>query len=229
MLKIIRKLKLKLFIIMMSVALGCNAQSNRQLRDSIKIVNNSLSLYPDSVELRLLKASYNLQLEQWEYAKEEYDEVIKRQPCNLTALFYRAYANEKLGRNAFAHKDYETVLSYHPDNFEAQLGLALVCHKEKLYTEAFDMMNRMVHQFPDSAIVYAIRAGIEKERNMLSLAEYDYSEAIIRDPKNTDYILSRADVRIMAGKKKEAKDDIDQLVRLGIPRAALVEYYKRCR
>lgn len=214
---------------MMSVALGCNAQSNRQLRDSIKIVNNTLALYPDSVELRLLKASYNLQLEQWEYAKNEYDEVIKRQPYNLTALFYRAYSNDKLGRHAFAHRDYETVLSYQPDNFEAQLGMALVCQKEKLYTEAFDLMNRMVHQFPDSAIVYAIRAGIEKERNMLSLAEYDYSEAIIRDPQNTDYILNRADVRILEGKNKEAKDDLDTLLKLGVPRTGLIEYYRRCK
>jgi len=211
------------------VVLGCKAQDNRQLRDSIKVVSEKLACYPDSVPLRLQKASYNLQLGQWEYAKSEYDYIIERHPQNFTALFYRAYANGRLGRNGFARADYESVLSVFPDNFEARLGLTLISQKDKRYTEAFDMINRMVHQFPDSAIVYAIRAGIEKERGMLSLAEYDYSEAIKRAPADTGYILNRADVRIMDGRKEEARKDLDMLVRMGTPRAALAEYYRKCR
>ena len=64
---------------------------------------------------------------------------------------------------------------------------------------------------------------------MISLAEYDYSEAIKRDPSNTDYILNRADIRIMTGKKEDARRDLDMLVKCGIPRASLVEFYKKCR
>ncbi len=199
------------------------------MRDSIKVMSELISAYPDSVSLRLKKASYNLRLGQWEYAKSEYDYIIERYPQSLTALFYRAYANERLGRNAFARADYEAVLAASPNNFEAQLGLTLVNQKDKRYTEAFDMINRMIHQYPDSAIVYAIRAGMEKERDMLSLAEYDYSEAIKRDPSNTDYILNRADIRITTGKKEDARRDLDMLVKCGIPRASLVEFYKKCR
>ncbi|WP_288318107.1 tetratricopeptide repeat protein [Xylanibacter caecicola] len=215
--------------LLLSVALGCKSQDNRQLRDSIKVMSELISAYPDSVSLRLKKASYNLRLGQWEYAKSEYDYIIERYPQSLTALFYRAYANERLGRNAFARADYEAVLAASPNNFEAQLGLTLVNQKDKRYTEAFDMINRMIHQYPDSAIVYAIRAGMEKERDMLSLAEYDYSEAIKRDPSNTDYILNRADIRITTGKKEDARRDLDMLVKCGIPRASLVEFYKKCR
>lgn len=222
-------LRHKTFIILLSIALGCNAQSNQQLRDSIRVISEKLECSPDSLSLRMQKASYNLQLGQWEYAKSEYDYILDRMPENPTALFYRAYANDRLGRTGFARADYEKVLTVSPTHFEAQLGLTLVNQKDKRYTEAFDMINRMVHQYPDSAIVYAIRAGIEKERNMLSLAEYDYSEAIKLDPHNTDYILGRADIRLVSGKKAEAKKDIDLLVRLGIPRAALAEYYERCK
>ncbi len=70
---------------------------------------------------------------------------------------------------------------------------------------------------------------MEKERNMLALAEYDYSEAIRLEPSNTDYILNRADIRIMAGKKEDARRDLDMLVKYGIPRASLAELYRKCR
>lgn len=43
---------------------------------------------------------------------------------------------------------------------------------------------------------------MEEERQMLYLAEYDYSEAIMRDPTNTDYILNRANILITLGKKR---------------------------
>lgn len=218
-----------LVAMLLSVVLGCKSQGNGQLRDSVKLISEQLKACPDSIPLRFKKASYNLRLGQWEYAKTEYDYIIGRFPQSRTALFYRAYANERLGRNAFARADYEAVLAISPADFEAQLGLALVNQKDKRYTEAFDMINRMVHQYPDSAIVYAIRAGMEKERNMLALAEYDYSEAIRLEPSNTDYILNRADIRIMAGKKEDARRDLDMLVKYGIPRASLVELYRKCR
>lgn len=220
----------KIFIFtLLLVVLNCNAQSSQQLTDSLKMLKEQLVEFPDSLPLRFQKASLNLNLEQWEYAKNEYDYIIEQCPQSIMALFYRAYANEKLGRNAFARADYEAVIAADPDNFKARLGLIIVNQKDKRYIEAFDMVNHMVNQYPDSAIVYAIRAGIEKERKMLSLAEYDYSEAIKREPLNTDYILNRIDVRIMMGQKDKAKKDLDMLVKQGIPRSSLAGLYKSCR
>ena len=40
-------------------------------RDSLKAAVEALSYHPDSIELRLRKASWNVELEQWEFAKEE--------------------------------------------------------------------------------------------------------------------------------------------------------------
>lgn len=54
-----------------------------------------------------------------------------------------------------------------PGNFEGQLGLALLNQKSKHFTEAFDQINSLVNQYPDSAVVYAARGGIEKERGWL--------------------------------------------------------------
>ena len=50
-----------------------------------------------------------------------------------------------------------------------------------------------------------------------------------RDTKNRDYILNRIDLLIRLKRKKEAKDELDRLVAMGVNRAELVELYGALR
>lgn len=168
-------------------------------------------------------------LEQWEYAKNEYDYVLNREPLNIAALYYRAYVNERLGRYNFARLDYQNLLTVVPGNFEAQLGLALLNQKDKHYREAMDGINILVEAFPDSAVAYAARAGMEKERKMYDIAVYDFDKAISIEPDNQDYKLNKIDALILAGRKEEAERCLNELVKAGTPKASLMELYKRCK
>lgn len=211
------------------VSATCHAQSRAALRDSLTAAEHKLAQHPDSVDLILRKASWYVLLEQWESAKTEYDQALHYQPANPAALYYRAFVNTKLGRYSFARMDYTNLLVIVPGNFEAQLGLALLNDKDKHHTEAMDQLNRLVEAFPDSAVAYAARAGAELERGQHMLAEYDYTQAIQRDPANADYILGRAESLISQGKKQEARRDLDILVTLGLPRKQLEPYYERIK
>ncbi len=206
-----------------------DAQTYDDLRDSLEVASDKVRKFPDNISLRLNKASWNMLLEQWDYAKKEYDWVLERDPKNVAALYYRAYVFEKQHRYKFARKDYETMLRIVPGNFNGQLGLALLCQKDMRPSEAMDRLNILIQQYPDSAVAYAARAGIEAERGMNEVAEYDFSEAMRLDPSNSDYILNRADIRIKMGKKKQAREDLDRAVLAGVPRPALNEMYARCR
>lgn len=106
--------------------LNCFAQQREALRDSLKKATEALEYHPDSVDLRLKKAAWNLQLEQWQYAKDEYDRVLSKDQHNIAALYYRAFANQKLRRYNFARLDYEHLLQRVPGHFSALLGLALL-------------------------------------------------------------------------------------------------------
>lgn len=206
------------------------AQEDRKaLRDSLKLAMEQLSYHPDSVDLRLRKAAWNMQLGEWQYAKDEYDWVISHQPDNLAARYYRAYANTQLRRYNFARLDYENVLRVVPGNFDARLGLALLNQKDHHYTEAMDGVNMLVSSYPDSATAWAARAGIEKERDMKELAVYDYGEALRREPNNRDWLLARADLLIALRRYEEARKDLDRLVVLGVARGELREMYKALR
>lgn len=211
------------------LSLTAFAQDRSALRDSLSAAVDRLGYYPDSTDLRLRKASWNIELGQWQYAKDEYDYVLKREPRNIAALFYRAFVNEKMKRYGFARLDYETLLSVVPGNFEGRLGLALLNQKDHHYTEALDNINILVSQYPDSAVAYAARGGMEAERNMLDLAEYDFGKAIELAPDNTEYRLNRVDVRLRMKRKDEAREDLDEMVKRGVLRANLADWYAKCR
>lgn len=199
------------------------------LRDSLTVATEALAYHPDSVDLRLRKAGWNVRLEQWQYALDEYSYVLKQEPNNIAALFYRAYVNERLYRYRFARLDYEHLLRIVPGHFEGALGLALLNQKDKHYTEALDGINQLVNAYPKSAIAWAARAGMEEEQGMLELSEYDYTQAIELAPNNTDYLLSRADIRIRLGQLGKARQDLEALVKLGMTRAALGKWFDKCK
>ena len=80
-----RRYLLLSFLLLAVVTAG--AQSRQSLRDSLAKASDALAYHPDSVDLRLKKASWNLKLEQWEYALNEYTRILDRHPDNLAALF----------------------------------------------------------------------------------------------------------------------------------------------
>ncbi len=201
------------------------AQSMQALKDSLKVATDELAYHPDSIDLRIKKVAWNMQLEQWNYAKDDLDKVLFLDNQNVAGLYYRAFVNTKLGRYKFARLDYQNLLTLVPGNFNGLLGLALLNQKDKHYTEALDEINRLVSQYPDSAVAYAARGGIEKERGFLELALEDYTQAMKREPRNHDFILNRIDLLIRLKRKKEAKDELDRLVKMGVNRGELMELY----
>lgn len=210
-------------------SLAAGAQTAQEMRDSLAIATEELAFHPDSIDLRLRKAGWNVQLQQWDYARAEYDYVLRLDPENVSALYFRAYVNTRQGRYKFARLDYENLLTIVPGNFEAQLGLALLNQKDNHFTEALDLLNALCGKFPDRSEAFAARGGVEMERGMLELAEYDFTEALRLEPSNTDYRLSRVDARLKLGRAQEARDDLDELVRQGIPRPSLDHLYQQTR
>lgn len=99
----------------------------------------------------LKQAAVNLDKQQWDYAIEKYGKVLEIDEKNLAARYFRAYAHTKLRHYDWAKSDYEDVLKIVPKHFETQLGLAYLYEKMGKKRDAFDMYNRIVQQFPDSA------------------------------------------------------------------------------
>ena len=205
------------------------AQTRSQWRDSVEVLNSQLRQHPNDINLRLLKAEANVNLEEWDYALAEYGRILRADERNLAALFFRAYVHEKQRHYAEAKADYDAFLAIEPLHLEARLGLAHVLQKMGKKKEVFDELNHIVQMFPDSADAYAARAAFETEQQQYEVAAYDWGEAARLRPENVDYTISKVDVLLRLGRKREAREALDDLVSKGTPRGILKEWYDRIK
>lgn len=224
----------KLYQKRLTLAIGCwllalsiQGQTNQQWRDSLNAINQEIARSPYSVSLHLRKAAINLELEQWEYAIDEYKTILRHDEKNLTALFYRAYAYTHLHRLDLAKNDYNDILLEKPTHLEARLGLSYVYQLMGKRSDALDLLNIVVEQYPDSVSGYVARASLETDMQHYDAALYDWEQAISLTPDNTDYQMSHIDVLIRMGRKEQARRELDRLSTKGVNQAALREYYRK--
>ena len=205
------------------------AQSRSQWRDSLEVLNAKIGSDPDNLHLHLLKAEANINLEQWDYALAEYGKILHVDENNLAALYFRAYVHMQQHHFDLAKVDYESFLRLQPRHFEARLGLAHVLQKMGRKTDTVDELNRLVQMFPDSADAYAARAAYETGQKQYDIALYDWDEAIRRKPMNSGYVVSKADVLITLYRMDEARRELNDAIRRGVPRYALKEWLDKCK
>ena len=226
-----RRLYLKglILFIAMSWQYTGQAQDNQRWRDSLTVLNKQIAISPWSTDLHLRKAAANLELQQWQYAVDEYALILQREPHNPAALFYRAYANTHLRRYDLARNDYNDLLVIVPTHFEARLSLAVVLQLMGRRQDALDQLNQTVEQHADSAVVYAARANLERDMKQDEAALYDWQQAERLSPRDPLYVVSHVDLLLVLERREEARRVLDAAVTRGIPRGMLLEWYDKCR
>lgn len=203
--------------------------TRQQWRDSLEVLSASLKQDPNNIDLRLRKAEADIQLERWDYALAEYGRILRADEKNLAALFFRAYVHERQKHYGQAKADYDAFLAIEPLHLEARLGLAHVLQKMGRKSDTMDELNHIVQMFPDSADAYAARAAFETEQQQYEVALFDWGEAIRLKPANAGFTVSKVDLLLLLGRKREAREALDALVSHGTPRGVLKEWYDRIR
>ena len=219
-----------IIISLLMVAVCVNAQTtSQQWRDSVSVLIEAIRKNPQDIDLKLRKAEANINLSQWEYATEEYGNVLRQDDRNLAALYFRAFCHTQLRHYDMAKADYESFLAIQPQHLEAHLGLAHTLQKLGRKADTLDELNRTVQLFPDSADAYAARAAYETELKHYDVAVFDWDEAIRLRPGSTEFIVSKVDVLLRQGKRKDARDVLDETVKKGTPKGVLKQWYDQCK
>lgn len=216
-------------VVLVSLTESASAQTGKQWRDSISVLIEQINHHPNSVELRLKKAEANINLSQYDYAADEYSKILKLDEHNLAALYFRAYCYTQLRQYSMARADYDAFLAIQPEHLEAHLGLARVLQLLNRSTDAVDELNRCVQMFPDSADAYAARAAYETQLKQFDAALYDWDEALRLRPNDASLTVSKVDILLNLGRIREARAALDKAVKHGTARAALREWYDKCR
>lgn len=160
---------------------SANAQTAKEWRDSVSYLSQLIEKNPKNLELRMRKAEGNIMLEQWQYALDEYCNILDVYPTHIGALYFRAYVNSHLKRYAFARSDYEKVLNYEPGHEGALTGLVLVNIEDARLSKAYDDANLLVELYPDKSKSFAIRSQVEEAMKLFDLAIADISMAIEKE------------------------------------------------
>ena len=216
-------------IIVLFWTVCASAQTPKQWRDSISVLIEQINLHPKNVDLRLKKAEANINLSQYDYAAEEYSKVLKQDERNLAALYFRAYCYTQLRQYSMARADYDAFLAIQPEHLEAHLGLARVLQLLNRRADAVDELNRCVQMFPDCADAYAARAAYETQLKQYDAALYDWDEALRLRPNDASLTVSKVDILLNLGRIREAREALDKAVKQGTTRAALREWYDKCK
>lgn len=216
-------------IIVLFWTVCASAQTPKQWRDSVSVLIEQINLHPKNVDLRLKKAEANINLSQYDYAAEEYSKVLKQDERNLAALYFRAYCYTQLRQYSMARADYDAFLAIQPEHLEAHLGLARVLQLLNRRADAVDELNRCVQMFPDSADAYAARAAYETQLKQYDVALYDWDEALRLRPNDASLTVSKVDILLNLGRVREAREALDKAVKQGTTRAALREWYDKCK
>jgi tetratricopeptide (TPR) repeat protein len=216
-------------IIVLFWTVCASAQTPKQWRDSVSVLIEQINLHPNNIDLRLKKAEANINLSQYDYAAEEYSKVLKQDERNLAALYFRAYCYTQLRQYSMARADYDAFLAIQPEHLEAHLGLARVLQLLNRRADAVDELNRCVQMFPDSADAYAARAAYETQLKQYDAALYDWDEALRLRPNDASLTVSKVDVLLNLGRIREAREALDKAVKQGTTRAALREWYDKCK
>ena len=216
-------------IIVLFWTVCASAQTPKQWRDSVSVLIEQINLHPNNIDLRLKKAEANINLSQYDYAAEEYSKVLKLDERNLAALYFRAYCYTQLRQYSMARADYDAFLAIQPEHFEAHLGLARVLQLLNRRADAVDELNRCVQMFPDSADAYAARAAYETQLKQYDAALYDWDEALRLRPNDASLTVSKVDILLNLGRIREAREALDKAVKQGTTRAALREWYDKCK
>ena len=202
---------------------------SQRWRDSLNVLNKEIDSSPWSTDLHLRKAAVNLELKQWQYAVDEYALILKREPNNPAALFYRAYANTHLRRFDLARNDLNDLLAYLPRHFEARLSLAVVLQQLGRKQDALDQLNQTIEIHADSAVAYAARANLERQMKLDDAALYDWQRAEQLSPRDATFVVSHVDLLLVLERREEARRVLDAAVSRGIPRGMLREWYDKCK
>lgn len=216
-------------IIVLFWTVCASAQTPKQWRDSVSVLIEQINLHPKNVDLRLKKAEANINLSQYDYAAEEYSKVLKQDERNLAALYFRAYCYTQLRQYSMARADYDAFLAIQPEHLEAHLGLARVLQLLNRRADAVDELNRCVQMFPDSADAYAARAAYETQLKQYDAALYDWDEALRLRPNDASLTVSKVDILLNLGRIREARGALDKAVKQGTTRAALREWFDKCK
>ena len=209
--------------------------------EALKNFTKAVDEYPENIVFRRSRADLYLKSGIYDKAITDYKKIVDNlivssanpnvayssQLATLYSLIGYAYC--KSVKYDEAQQYIDKSLALNPTEYMALVGKCTLLLQGSHRAEAKNQIDNLVSSFPDKAEVYALRANMEKDSEQFELAFADISKAIEIEPKNSAYVLFRADLLFDRHQYQKALPDYLRSMELGIPRSAINEKLQKCR
>lgn len=197
--------------------------------EAVESYTFALNIAPRAVPILLNRATVYMELGKTDRAYVDYCQVLDGDRLNVEALSMRAYIYVVRRDYKAARVDYNRLLEIEPANYNARLGLVTLNQKEKKFSEAIDIIGKLLVEYPQDAALYVARADVEMDMEHVDLALIDLEEAIRLAPDSPDAFLLRGELYLSQKKKVLAKQDFEKAIQLGVPQSDLFQQMQQCR
>lgn len=197
--------------------------------DAVESYTYALNIAPLAVPILLNRAAIYLEQGMLNKAYVDYCQVMDVDKKNTEALLMRAYIYVQQRDYKGAGQDYRHLLEIDPKSYNGRLGLATLEQKEGKFRESLDLLNQLLVEFPDDAVLYVARADVERDMKHDDLALVDLEEAVRLTPDCIDAYLLRGDIYLSQKKRSLAKADFEKAISLGVPPSDVHEQMQQCR
>lgn len=213
--------------------LGAVALARGDARRAHRILSKVVEEQPGHTAARLLRAKAALQLGMAREAVADADVALADKQLAATdaveVRFVRAAARYEQHLYADALADLGQIQRAEPHRTGAFLLEALCLQQLGKPRLALEKLDAFVAAHPADVEALVARASLCEKQQLDTRAEADYSAAVALRPADASLRRSRAEVYLRLGKKREARRDLHEAVRLGMPQGQVQEALNRCR
>jgi len=171
---------------------------------------------PPSLSIEVLRVLGNAYyyMEQYQDAKNIFNQLLKLNPDDVAILFNRGNAYANLGEYKEALADFNRYLELKPDNPAALSNRGGVYKKLEMYKEALADFNRSLKIKPDDAIALTNRGGVNVDLEKYAEALVDLNRALELTPDKYIAVHNRGILYIKLGEYNKALDDLNRSLEL---------------
>lgn len=161
---------------------------NKEFTEASILIKEALEEEPQNLEILKLSGLTNINLGNWEQARNDFESAVKYAPEDATSLFYLAKCYEKLNILISAKNYYIKVIELRPEYDEAYKSLCLVLLKLKDNATAIKYSETAISLFPEDYLYDFIKGSALMDSKEFLTALVSLNNAKNKAPERTEVL-----------------------------------------
>src|SRR5690554_1096368 len=174
------------------------------------------------------RASLLCDLERFDEAMEDYDEIIRLFPDDVEAYYRRGLLFLENNDRVKAESDFNAAERIDPDNLYSRLSQSLLYKLDDNWEAAAEIYTLLLETVPDpDPVFYMNRAECYLNTDQVSRAAADLQTAWSSQRNNPYFYILRGRMRLAQFDKSAAREDFSQAKKMGYDAAIADEWLNR--